>query len=522
MTAPLFDHDLAALLRDLTAHEVNDLVESLPPSAAALMLNELDKLNAQAADPLSLLSIAERVLPAYHPREHTDLLAARLTRAVERAEAGEDVRLVVELPPGAGKSSVCSVAFPLWAMARHPDWETVLVSAEASLATKFSRDCRRAITSGLVPGVTISADSQAVTEWETTAGGSFVARGVGGQVTGRRARILLIDDPVKNLADASSKVYRERLWDAWQSVLKPRLRAGSVVVLVMTRWHTDDLAGRLLSKSVDAEWEEIRLPAIAEDNDPMGREPGEPLLSPQTDEDAKQALERWDQARAEVGSYVWDALYQQRPSPPGGTTFHSDWWQWHTDLTRPDPGVGEWVSSWDLTFGSRVGDYAVGQVWQLFEGTAYLIDQRRGRWGFNETLAQIRDVAEAYPQIGTHLIEKAAAGPAAIDTLKREIVGVIAVPPRGSKKVRAQAVAPMVEAGQVSLPSDRAWTSDLLGELNGFPAGVQHDDQVDALTQALDRLGKPRGGQLLVSTATPSSPVGSRSSSLGAIRRGGF
>lgn len=270
----------------------------------------------QARATTTLLTIGAKVLPGYRQRPHTDLLAEKLTEAVLASERGEDARVIVEMPPGFGKSSVCSVALPLWTLQRHPSWEVVLASAEASLATKWSRDCRRVITDGMIPGLALSPESRAVTEWETTEGGSLIARGVGGQITGRRARLMLIDDPVKNLADAHSQVKRDELWNTWQSVLKTRLRPGSVVVLVMTRWHEDDLAGRLLKSDSAESWTEIRIPAIAEEGDPLGRAVGEPLLSPMVDETPEQALTRWAQVRSEVGTYVWDALYQQRPSPP--------------------------------------------------------------------------------------------------------------------------------------------------------------------------------------------------------------
>lgn len=318
-----------------------------------------------------LLGIAAKVLSGYHPRAHTDHLADVLTQAIHDAERGIDTRVVVEMPPGEGKSSVCSVAAPLFALSRNPTWEIALVSAEASLATKWSRDCQHAVREGHVPGVKLSAQASAVTEWETSEGGSFLARGVGGAITGRRIKFLVIDDPIKNLADAHSKVQRETLWDTWQSVLKTRMRPGSVVVLVQTRWHEDDLAGRLIGTG---DWKEVRFPAVADSSDLLGREPGEPLLSPMVDETREQALARWEQVRVEVGTYVWDALYQQRPAPPGGAVFKTDWW----NTLPPPPQFERLVTSWDLTFGSLVGDFAVGQVWGQVGPDLWLLDQVPG------------------------------------------------------------------------------------------------------------------------------------------------
>lgn len=455
----------------------------------------------QVAGTLGLLDIAERVLPYYRPRPHTDLLAQVLTGAIEDAEHGEDRRIVVEMPPGLGKSSMCTVALPLWALSRHPDWEVVTVSAEASLATKFSRDCRRAVTEGHIPGLQLSPESQAVTEWETSAGGSMIARGVGGQITGRRARLMVIDDPVKNLTEAHSRFQREVLWDTWQSVLKTRLRPGSVVVLVMTRWHEDDLAGRLLTTNLEG-WEEVRIPALAETGDPLGRELGDPLLSPQSGESPKQALARYEQTRAEVGPYVWDALYQQRPAPPGGAVFKTDWWQHQP----PPASFDRLITSWDLTFGSQIGDFCVGQVWGQAGADCWLLDQVRGRWSFNDQVAQIELLAERWPEATAHLIEKAATATSAHDTLARKIPGILLRPPRGSKEIRAQGVAPMVEAGNVHLPEQASWLDDFHSEVAGFPSSAPHDDIVDAMSQALDYLRLPYTGLVTANPAITAVP----------------
>lgn len=457
-----------------------------------------------------LLDIASRVLPLYHPRPHTDFLARVLTDAIGQAEKGDDARVLVEMPPGFGKSSVSSIALPCYALSRNPTWEVVLVSAEASLATKWSRDVRRLIGENEIPGVMLSSNSQAMTEWETSSGGSLIARGVGGQITGRRARLMIIDDPVRNLSDAHSKVQRDVLWDTWQSVLKTRLRPGSAVVVVMTRWHEDDLAGRLLASGG---WTRVRVPALAEEGDVLGRAVGEPLISPQREETPEQALARWDQTRAEVGPYIWDALYQQRPAPPGGSVFKSDWW----NTMAPPATFDRVVTSWDLTFGSETGDYVVGQVWGQVKADLWLLDQVRGRWTFNEQIKQIQALAVRWPDATAHLIEKAAAGGPAIETLNRDVAGLIPIPTnRGSKEIRAIAVAPMVEAGNVHLPAEASWLDEFHSELAGFPKSAPHDDQVDALSQALDWLRVPRSGTV---TTNPQSRVASSGGmSLSAMR----
>lgn len=477
----------------------------MPTQAEALAVRDLLRAKAAAMRPaLTLLDIAADVLPFYRPRPHTDYLAEVLSTAVHDAEKGLDSRVVVQMPPGQGKSSMCSVALPLYALARNPDWEVVLASAEASLANKWSRDCRRAITDGRIPGLALNPDSQAVTEWETNQRGSLIARGVGGQITGRRARVMVIDDPVKNFTDAHSKFQRDVLWDRWQSVLKTRLRPGSVVVLVMTRWHEDDLAGRLIDRHPD-EWELVNLPALAEGADLLGRSVGEPLLSPQSEETEADALARWDQLRAEVGSYVWDALYQQRPAPPGGAVFKTDWWQ-----HKPVPvSFDRIVTSWDLTFGSQTGDYCVGMVLGQAGADVWVLDMVRGRWAFNDQIGQIERLSESWPQATAHIVEKAATATAAHETLSRKIPGILLRPPRGNKEVRAQAVAPMVEAGNVHLPTKAPWLDDFHSEVAGFPSSAPHDDIVDALSQGLDYLRVPHKATVTANPAMQRLPSNS-------------
>lgn len=505
----------------MTTEEIIELVKGLPDNPE--MLNAIIESITPKAD-MEIPSIAEigRAIAGdnWQERDHSEYLSTTLADDIARVEAGHSVRRVISMPPGSGKSTIGSVATPLHLLSAHPDWNVGIVSAEQSLANKWSRDIRRAVIADQVP-VKLASDSTALTEWETTEGGSLIARGVGATIVGRRLNVLIIDDPIKDFAEALSSVARNLLWERWVGVLSQRLHPVHLVLLIQTRWHGDDLAGRVIEDETD-DWQVTKIPAIAEANDPLGREIGEPMLSPQRVETKESALERWNKIRERVGSYVFDASYQQNPAPPGGATFQADWFKWYEPHELPPNTEGTWITSWDLTFGTgnaQTGDFVVGQVWQYHEGQAYLIDQVRGRWQFTEQLRQIRELAERYPHATAHLIEKAADGFAAIDTLVQEIPGIIPIPPKGSKEIRAQAVSPMVEAGQVWLPSKVKWADDLIMELQAFPTGGTHDDQVDALTQALKRFREP-------STATIYAPESVRAissaRSLSALRRGAF
>lgn len=447
---------------------------------------------SQTIEPPGIEKIAHQIAQAaFHQRDHLDKLARLLEEAVDAVARGETRRIVVSLPPGSGKSQTASVALPLHILAKHPDWNIGLVSAELSLATKFSRDAKREAPGF---GIKIAADSKAQTEWETTDGGGVIARGVGGALTGRRLTALIIDDPIKDARAAYSELERQRLWDWYQSVAKTRLAPASLGVLCMTRWHEADIAASLL----DQGWIPFRIPALAEDDDLLGRAIGEPLLTPQAEETTEQALDRWARTREEVGSMVWAGLYQQRPAPAEGSMFNAD------DLQDPpedlDLGEGTWITSWDLSFGGS-GDYTVGTVWQaLNNGTYVLHDIVRGRWEFTQQLAAFKRTAQRYPQCTHHLVEAAANGAAMVDTTRRSIPGVTPVKPLGGKVERWQAVTPLMEAHKVATIGG-AWLPALRDEMVVAPNGA-HDDQLDSFAQALNWLRVRRFGPPAVTSST--------------------
>lgn len=446
-----------------------------------------------APSPLNrnLPRIVERITgEEYHERAHLTALETLLTDAVRDVSNGKTRKIVVSMPPGLGKSVNCSVALPVYTLANHPSWNVAVISAEASLAYKFSRDAR---TIAPEMGVKLKDDTGQIQEWETTSGGGLIARGVGGTMTGRRVKALIIDDPVKDAQAAYSEVERDSLQNWYKSVARTRLAPVSLALLVMTRWHEDDLAAYLLKQG----WEEFRLPALAETDDLLGREPGEPLLTPQADETTDAALERWAKEREDVGEYVWAGLYQQQPAPAGGGVFNIDHLQ---ELSEPiDLDVGLWVTSWDLGFGTtdrerkKRTDFTVGTVWQLLPDGRYILhDLVRGRWEFTEQLSNMRRLAERYPQCSRHLVEAAANGAAAIDSMKRDspgvksIDGVTAIKPIGSKLVRWQAATPTFEALKV-FHVGGSWLPDLVSEMAVAPNG-KHDDQIDSICQAVNYL----------------------------------
>ena len=418
---------------------------------------------------------------ARHINRHTKQTPALdlIDQALVQAFNTPDARLIISMPPQEGKSVRVAGDFPVWALMHNPDCRIVTASYGADLATRNGRAIRRRITSNDL-GLTIARDNGAVGDWTLDGhqGGVF-SIGIGGGVTGRPADMLIIDDPIKSRAEAESSAYRERVWDWWTDEASARLAPGAPVVLIMTRWHTDDLAGRLVERDVEAGWRVLNIPAQCDDpdGDPLGRQLGEFMTSARG-----RTRQQWELRKSTAGSRTWNALYQGRPAPAEGGAFQRTWWKrWD----QPPALVHGVIQSWDMTFkGTDHSDFVVGQVWAVDGPNMFLLDQVRGRWSFVETVRQVELMRERWPQTTATLVEDKANGTAVIDLLSRRIPGLIPVQPQGGKEVRAAAVSPFVEAGNVWLPAGQRWADDLIEEAAAFP-NSSHDDQVDALTQAL-------------------------------------
>lgn len=433
--------------------------------------------------------------------------------ALVDVEAGRCDRLVISMPPQEGKSTRVTKIGPLWALTRNPNRRIVVVSYSADLANEFGRDIRGFITSNqgdddtLDLGLRIAPDNGSVSSWKIAGHrGGVRSIGLSGGVTGRPADWLFIDDPVANRERAESEAYRRQAKSFWTSTGSTRLAPGAPVVLILTRWHEDDLAGWLLGREDGHRWRVINIPAQADHNpakgesDPLGREPGEYMRSARINEHTGQprSAAEWEQVKVQAGSRDWQALYQGRPSPPEGGMLKRDWWQFYanpqwteqTNGARWAHGFDEVITSWDMAFkGTDGSDLVCGQVWGRRNASAYLLDQVCRRMTFVETLQAVRMLAARWPQSTAKLVEDKANGTAVINFLRRTIPGLIPVEPDGSKSARAAAVSPLIEAGNVVLPAPEIapWVDDLVEECAGFP-NASHDDQVDALSQALNRL----------------------------------
>lgn len=466
------------------------------------ILGSLDVADLAAAERReNLIDYVIDSLPGYQAGWFHRDVCARLERFSAAVARGESPRLIIEAPPRHGKSFMASERFPCWHMGKHPDHEIVVAGYGLAIAqdrTKAARDLAVGdYHRSVFPEFEVSRDTAAKANWQLQGKqGSLRAVGRSGPLTGRGAHILILDDLVKDYADALSPLQRDAVWNWYLSTAYTRLAPGGGIIIIMTRWHEDDLAGRVQLEQAKENWEVVSYPAIAERREPH-RQPGDAL---HPDRFPIEALEK---IKTALGSHVFGALYQQRPTSPGGTVWRRDWFKyWTRDKVTADahdnyitaPAKwGQVIQSWDLTFKkTERGSFVVGQVWAKRGADYYLLDEVRGRWGFVETKAQILALQKRWKNTRKILIEDKANGPAIMDALRGDLGRKIkAVEPDGSKEARAHAVAGMIEAGNVYLPADAVWVDDWLDECSSFPT-APNDDRVDCAGQALRYMSKSK------------------------------
>lgn len=304
---------------------------------------------------------------------------------------------------------------------------------------------------------------------------------------------IIVDDPIKNREDAESEIKRNLNWNEWTDTITTRLSAGGKIILIMTRWHEDDLAGRILANEDPARITLLRLPCEAEENDILGRRPGD-ALCPEFGKGNEwlasvkyKFLHSIDQNLGVGGLYSWNALYQGRPSSAEGNQIKRHWWKFYDE---PPEWIDETVQSWDCTFKDTAGtDNVAGQVWGRHGADCYLLDRDSRRMDIIETMAAIRKMTEKWPKAITKLVEDKANGPAVIQLLRHKVNGLIAINPAGGKVTRVNAIIGAIEAGNVWLPrpDKHPWVNEFIEQCAQFPNG-KHDDDVDAMSQALNRL----------------------------------
>lgn len=454
----------------------------------------------------SLANFITYTYPTYQLGWFHATVCEALERFLQDVVDKKSPRLILCAPPRSGKSEIVSRRFPAYLLGRYPDLSFIGTSYSSDLAGSFSKDVQRIMDDPLFAD--IFPDVKLPKRGATNGGmvrqadrfqildhrGSYYTVGVGGSLTGRGADVLVIDDPISNAEEAASERVRDSIWNWYTSTAYTRLAPGGGLIVMATRWNCDDLIGRLLEFQNDEggdQWHVINFPAIADHDEPH-RKAGEALHPERFDVDALTRI------RKSVGERVWASLYQQRPVPDGGGLFKDDWIQYWSSSTLPDT-FDSIIVSWDMTFKqTATSDFVVGQVWGKRKANFYLLDQVRDRMDFVRTKKAFVDLCEKWPKAQRKLVEDKANGPAIISSLKESISGIVPITPKESKEARAASVTTLWEAGNVFLPPPETcpWVKkDFVPELLSFPAGA-HDDQVDAMTQALSDLHKNTGWKI--------------------------
>lgn len=475
--------------------------------------------NARRQVRKSLLHWCSEALSSYdqEPAAHHKLIITYLEKIAE----GEIDRLMILAPPGSAKSTYATVLFPAWWFCRRPDTAVISASHTGDLAESFGRRVRNLVHQNAdLLGYDLADDSRAAGQWNTDKGGIYIAPGVGKAIAGIRADLAVIDDPVKSREAAESQNERDKVWDWYRGDLYNRLKPHARVVLIQTRWHEDDLGGRLLQEmeSGGDQWHVLSLPALAESaNDPLGRKIGQALWPDWEDS------ENLNRKRRVIGEREWAAQYQQRPRPMEGAIFmpgKMPVWEVVPALERERPEANvvdirarrgyfraqlppvnlkpKVVRAWDLSavalVGTRDPDYTVGvKVARLGDGRYAILDIIRERCdplGVERLLVATahRDGVEV--EVGLAQ-DPGQAGKSQIAYLMRALAGFVisSSTESGDKTTRAGPVASQVNAGNVAMMR-APWNAALKEEMASFPNGT-HDDQIDALSRGFSMVLPP-------------------------------
>ncbi len=468
-----------------------------------------------------ILKFAQYIDSSYRVNWHHRALAQKLNAFVRG-----DIRfLMVFMPPRHGKSQLVSRNLPAFLHGHYPDAEIMAASYSDSLAGDMCVDTQKIMDTPeyaqIFPKTKLPPPRSLYTLATRNSSehhilghrGKYRAQGVGGWFTGKGANFVLVDDPIKGREVADSVAFREKLWNFWNNDLFSRLEVNlksgkrGQVLITQTRWHEDDLSGRLLQLAKTDEkavqWEVISFPAVRTDMD----NPDDPRALGEALWPLKYNLDELEKIKASAGARAWSSLYQQNPVPDEGNLIKREWWRWYGPGREKNlPTHFDTVlMAWDFAVQSKqTSDWTVGCVWGRKGTDKFLLDQVRVRVEFPAACQTVVSLCHKWPSAYKKLVENKANGPAIIQTLKARISGLVEVEPKGDKVARVNAIAPEIEGGNVFLPdpSLAPWIHDYLEEWSSFPLG-KHDDAVDASTYAIDELRK---AQILY---TPSAGHGS-------------
>ena len=426
--------------------------------------------------------------PRYVPTKLHQFLCKTIWEFVEEETGNPYDILLLSVPPQHGKSLTVTETFPSFYLGHYPEKRVIEVSYGSDFAKRFGRANKQKVEQfGNIFGIAIAKDVRSNMDWRLNNNrGGMVSRGLGSPITGEPGDLIIVDDPIKNAAEARSQAHRDNLWNEWQQTIMSRVQAGTKIIVIQTRWHEDDLIGRLKDQPYTRYY---NMEALNEsEDDPLGREIGE-ALCPEIGKDEKWLTNYRDGLTSgtideggESGLRAWEALFQGHPTNKEGNILHREWWQlYEGDITDYDMQI----MSVDPAFKDN-GDFVAIGIWAKKGPNIYLVDLVREHLNFQATMDMILQRRALHP-CSYILVEDKANGSAIIETLRKRIMGVIGVSPRDSKEERVNAVSFAIEAGNVYLPKDKRFTSLFIEECAQFPNG-KHDDMVDQMTQALARL----------------------------------
>lgn len=420
-------------------------------------------------------------------KDHLAYISMKIAQGVARGGA----RIIISAPPRHGKSQLASIYTPAWVLERYPNKQVILASYGAELAVGFGRQVRDIFTDSENQGllkVRLRRDTQKVAAFLTDHGGGMYSVGMGGAITGRGAHVLLIDDYIKELKEALSPAYRDTIYNWFTTVAFTRLEPGGSCIIIATRWHSDDLIGRLLT-NFPGQWEYIELPAQAYEDDILGRAPGEPLFP------ERYPTERLTELKETLGSLFYEALFQQRPVDESKKISDGSW------LKIIPYADYEYVAKrhhmkharvWDLAATEDGGDYTAGTLvaYDKDMSNFYILDVKRGQWGPKEVETHVYDTAQLDGLDIPVYIEQepGSAGKSLVEHYAANVLkdfSVKPVPTTTKKVIRAQPFLAAAEHGKVYLVEGK-WNNAFVKEFDTFPGAF--DDQVDTAAAGYTQL----------------------------------
>lgn len=440
-----------------------------PPTLRNSALELLARKRARG----NLIDFTAYTMPQFEAAGHH----RRIAEALEKVERGEIDRLMIFAPPRHTKTELATKRFVAWYLGRHPDRQVISASYNSDLSTDYGRAVRNIVAgpefANLFPGVALAEDSKAAERWNTNNGGAYVAAGVGTSITGRGAHLVLIDDPLKGRQEADSETRRDLVWKWYLADVRTRLMPNAAIVIIQTRWHEDDLAGRLLAqaKATGEGWHVVDLPAICSDGTALW-----PEWFP---------LEDLRRTEREIGSREWNALYMQNPTPEEGNFFKREWFKTYKAEHKPEYLRIYGASDYAVT--ADGGDYTVHGIAGVdTKGDLYVLDWWRGQTTTDVWIDILLDMAARHkplmwaeesgqilkslgPFIDRRMEEREVFFP------REQFVSGHA------KDIRAQAIRGRLSQGKVYFPEYAPWLSPLMSEMLSFPAG-KNDDCVDVMS----------------------------------------